>query len=262
MDRYQSLKDVLAEAVTQASQGKGSERHDPNGEAFEDQQIVQFGEWMGSNHFNVGQACKKSIESCRLPPDRARKELLGAINYLAAAVLVLDRKEGGVPFAFAESVARDGRITIQLKGNRLVEAGELLTLEDFVVHGADAPPQPHEEDCPDPSDDSHVTCPEEEDEDPEHYSEVHADGKRVVAKKGEHGYTVEVDGRVVLGALGKDAWKRTLLFMNNRKRREQERADYKTKTSKRREPDLCKCRYPHSGGHNGDHCLNCSKELR
>jgi hypothetical protein len=52
---------------------------------------VQVGEWMNSTAFNIGPACKKAIESTRLPADRARAELLGAINYLAGAVLVIDR---------------------------------------------------------------------------------------------------------------------------------------------------------------------------
>ena len=90
---YESLARTLDAALEQAQGGKGVERHAGKGEAFEDQQIVQLGEWMESTAFAVGQACKKSIESSRLPPDRAIAELLGAINYLAAAVLVLQRKE-------------------------------------------------------------------------------------------------------------------------------------------------------------------------
>ena len=90
---YESLAAVLDDALEQAQGGKGVERHAGNGEAFEDQQIVQLGEWMGSSTvFDVGQACKKSIESTRLPDDRARAELLGAINYLAAAVITIDRR--------------------------------------------------------------------------------------------------------------------------------------------------------------------------
>ena len=92
--RYGLLRAVFDDAYEQASGGKGAERHDPNAEQYEDQQIVQLCEWMGSNHGDIFQACKKAIESCNLPPDRARKELLGAINYLAAAVIVLDRAEG------------------------------------------------------------------------------------------------------------------------------------------------------------------------
>ncbi len=92
-DRYARLKAVFADAADQASAGKGAERHDPNAENYEDQQIVQLCEWMGSNHGDIFQACKKAIESANLPHDRARAELLGAINYLAAAVIVLDRAE-------------------------------------------------------------------------------------------------------------------------------------------------------------------------
>ena len=90
---YLELARVLDLALGQAQGGKGVERHAGKGEAFEDQQIVQLGEWMNSTAFAVGQACKKSIESSRLPPDRAIAELLGAINYLAAAVIMLERRK-------------------------------------------------------------------------------------------------------------------------------------------------------------------------
>lgn len=95
---YAELQRVLEAAHAQASRGKGLERHGSVGEKFEDQQIVQLGEWMGnggSTHFAIGQACKKSLESTRLTPERAVAELLGAINYLAAAVLVVERAAGG-----------------------------------------------------------------------------------------------------------------------------------------------------------------------
>ena len=88
--RYRSLRAILLEAEQQASGGKGADRHDPNGELFEDQQIVQFSLWMRSNHGNIFQACKKATESTGLPHAMARNELLGAINYLAAGIIVLD----------------------------------------------------------------------------------------------------------------------------------------------------------------------------
>lgn len=90
---YESLAAALDAALEQAQSGKGRERHAGDGEAFEDQQIVQLGEWMDSEAFAIGQACKKAIESLRLPPDRARAERLGAINYLAAAVIQSERRE-------------------------------------------------------------------------------------------------------------------------------------------------------------------------
>lgn len=89
---YASLRAVLERAACQAESGKGKLRHALDGEAFAEQQIVRLGEWMGSNHYEIGQACKKALESTRLAPERAVGELLGAINYLAAAVLVLERE--------------------------------------------------------------------------------------------------------------------------------------------------------------------------
>lgn len=93
---YEALAAVLDLALEQAQAGKGAERHALAGEPYQDQQIVQLGEWLDSTAFAVGQACKKAIESTRLPHDRARAELLGAINYLAAAVIQLDRAAGKV----------------------------------------------------------------------------------------------------------------------------------------------------------------------
>jgi hypothetical protein len=96
---YDSLARVLDEALAQAQHGKGAERHAVPGEPFVDQQIVRICEWLGHGGvaFAVGQAVKKAIESSRLPDERARAELLGAINYLAAAVLVIDRRQGDRP---------------------------------------------------------------------------------------------------------------------------------------------------------------------
>jgi hypothetical protein len=91
MSRYNELERIFALALEQASAGKGSERHDPQGESFDDQQIVKYGLWQGSNHFCVGQAVKKLIESCNLEPEAAKRELLGAIVYAAGAYRTLER---------------------------------------------------------------------------------------------------------------------------------------------------------------------------
>lgn len=89
---YAELRRVLDLALEQASTGKGKERHAIEGERFEDQQIVQLGVWMGSHHFEVGQACKKLLESTRLKPGAGKREILGAINYAVAAYLLLERQ--------------------------------------------------------------------------------------------------------------------------------------------------------------------------
>lgn len=89
---YKSLYDVFIQAYKQASEGKGKERH-ANNEPYEQQKICMLNMQIGSNHGLIYQACKKSIESTRMTPDRAKAEILGAINYLAAAIIVLERLE-------------------------------------------------------------------------------------------------------------------------------------------------------------------------
>lgn len=88
---YESLGLALGEAVAQASHGKGAERHAESGEKFSDQLIMSIPKRLGEGGecFCLGQALKKICESRRLPPDRARAELLGAVNYLAAAWCLL-----------------------------------------------------------------------------------------------------------------------------------------------------------------------------
>lgn len=84
---YESLGLALGEAVAQASRGKGADRHAEKGEKFSDQLIMSIPKRLGPGGecFCLGQALKKICESRRLQPDRARAELLGAINYVAAA---------------------------------------------------------------------------------------------------------------------------------------------------------------------------------
>jgi hypothetical protein len=89
-DGYDQLRRVLTMAVEQAARGKGKERHATPGDPFELQQIVTIGRWLGSFDGEVFQACKKAIEAKRLPKRKAINELLGSINYLAAAVLLAE----------------------------------------------------------------------------------------------------------------------------------------------------------------------------
>lgn len=89
---YGALEDVFNDAHDQASEGKGKERH-ACGEPFEQQTICQTTRAHGIG-FATGQAEKKARESHRLlgmenGRERAVAELLGAINYLAAAIIVI-----------------------------------------------------------------------------------------------------------------------------------------------------------------------------
>ena len=110
---YEALGSVLAEAVEQAAGGKGAERHAYSSEPFSGQLIreIPFRLGPGGECFCLGQAVKKIYESRRLPPDRARAELLGAIVYAAAAVPLL-RDADAPRFRkgdFVEYRLRDGK---------------------------------------------------------------------------------------------------------------------------------------------------------
>jgi hypothetical protein len=87
-DGYDELADVLVEALNQAQSGKGKERHATD-KPFTQQPIMTIQGLVGRG-YALGQAIKKTQESQRLDDDAAKRELLGAINYLAAAVLSYD----------------------------------------------------------------------------------------------------------------------------------------------------------------------------
>ena len=85
---YEALGLVLSKAIDQAAHGKGKERH-ANGEPFEQQKICRISRAVGVG-FAVGQAMKKAEEALRLEKSAGLRELLGAINYLAAAYIVIN----------------------------------------------------------------------------------------------------------------------------------------------------------------------------
>jgi hypothetical protein len=94
IDLYGSLRNVLAGAVEQAESGKGSVRHANSGEAFEDQKICEIGRRLREN-LAAGplfQAVKKCYESGRLEPKAAIHELRGAINYIAASIILFEEE--------------------------------------------------------------------------------------------------------------------------------------------------------------------------
>jgi hypothetical protein len=90
--KYDSLYKVLLAAYNQAANGKGKERHQLNNEEpFEDQKICEIARRL-SIDYNLGQAVKKIYESKRLTDGRDIAELYGAINYIAAAIIVKQEK--------------------------------------------------------------------------------------------------------------------------------------------------------------------------
>lgn len=88
---YDSLYRVLRDAFEQASRGKGSERH-AQGQPFDQQPMQKLIELYGMG-FALGQAGKKMQEAQRMAPAAAKRELLGAINYIAGAVIHLEKGE-------------------------------------------------------------------------------------------------------------------------------------------------------------------------
>ena len=92
---YAPLKRVRMTAYNHAAVGKGSERH-ANGDDFLNQGIMAIARVHGIG-FQTGQ-CEKKVRESHGMIDRgefraAKAELLGAINYLAAAYLLIEEKE-------------------------------------------------------------------------------------------------------------------------------------------------------------------------
>lgn len=88
--KYVVLFDVLMSAFNQAAVGKGRERHAEN-ESYEEQPIMWIEKYFKS--YQLGQAVKKMHESQRLSKEMAVQELLGAINYIAAKIIFLNKEK-------------------------------------------------------------------------------------------------------------------------------------------------------------------------
>ena len=89
-DQYADLRRILDTAFIFASEEKGHERHGGNGLDWGDQRHAAIASEVGTG-FAIGQAVKKSFESERLEPDAAKRELLGAITYLASAIYAIEK---------------------------------------------------------------------------------------------------------------------------------------------------------------------------
>lgn len=96
---YERLAAVLEAAHEQAAAGKGRQRH-ASGQPFDKQPILEIGRMVGMG-YQTGQAMKKAQEATRMAArgqsEYAVKELLGAINYLAAAVIMIEGEPPIVP---------------------------------------------------------------------------------------------------------------------------------------------------------------------
>lgn len=91
-EKYEKYLEVLKEAYRQTSEGKGKERHNPDNLSFEEQPIVTETMLLGPGA-SCYQVRKKARESMYLPADRAKAEVLGAINYAVAMYIYYDEWE-------------------------------------------------------------------------------------------------------------------------------------------------------------------------
>lgn len=119
---YAPLREALEAAYSQASEGKGKERH-ANAKPFDKQPIIEIARMVGIG-YQLGQAMKKAQESKgmvdRGSVQAAQSELLGAINYLAAAWLILKEQTP------AEPEQEDTSLTVlSIYDPRILEAMEL-----------------------------------------------------------------------------------------------------------------------------------------
>lgn len=89
---YETLMSVLMDAYEQATSGKGDQRHGAS-QPFEKQDMQRI-ITATSIDFAIGQAMKKMLEARRLVyhHNPRRNELLGAIVYLAGAIVALDKQ--------------------------------------------------------------------------------------------------------------------------------------------------------------------------
>lgn len=91
-DPYAHLSAILGDAYNQAASGKGRQRHNARNVSFDRQPIMEIGRMCGLG-YPTGQAQKKTQEAVSMfnrgDRHRAEAELLGAIVYLAAAVLLI-----------------------------------------------------------------------------------------------------------------------------------------------------------------------------
>lgn len=96
-DGYERLHDVYRDAHDQAAYDKGKERH-ANDLPFHEQRMQTISQGLDSPDGMAYQVIKKLQEGLQMPDAGARRrELLGALNYLAGIVIFLDdREDGGV----------------------------------------------------------------------------------------------------------------------------------------------------------------------
>jgi len=88
MSHYNELEEVLNRALKRASKEKGTIRHNNLNQSFLYQPICEINRRLGSTDGLLYQAVKKIYETKVLDKTNRVNELLDAIVYLAAAVIL------------------------------------------------------------------------------------------------------------------------------------------------------------------------------
>lgn len=139
VEGYEQLAAVLQDAYDQAAKGKGAARHG-TGKPFHEQPMQDLIRLYGPG-FALGQAGKKMQESQRMDRDAAERELLGAIVYIAGAIIaargrVADGKAAAVkgpsPTEIFDGMARLNAIAQEV-GEPALKPPEVQTLCDIPV---------------------------------------------------------------------------------------------------------------------------------
>ena len=115
--KYDSLQYVLHRAFLQASAGKGKERHAQD-LPFTEQPMQSISALLGSHKGLQYQAIKKIQESNRLPHERAVAEMLGAINYIAGAIIYMEMHHAEV-----EQTGTENQGSVQQAAGRAGKTG-------------------------------------------------------------------------------------------------------------------------------------------
>ena len=136
---YESLARVLHRAYDQAAKGKGAERHACS-RPFTEQPMQSISDLLGSETGLLYQAMKKIQESQRLDQDAAIRELLGAINYIAGAIIFKEGKQGELPFARSSALKTEWENDqAKASGDWTCRHGHDVTLPSIVPVGAACP---------------------------------------------------------------------------------------------------------------------------
>lgn len=135
VEGYEQLAAVLQDAYDQAAKGKGAARHG-TGKPFHEQPMQDLIALYGPG-FALGQAGKKMQESQRMDRGAAERELLGAIVYIAGAIIAA--RGGGAGDRKAEAVQTPVVQTLcDIPVGQWIVRGESLFVRGVLLPG-DAP---------------------------------------------------------------------------------------------------------------------------